>query len=301
MKLINAGSLNYDTTYHVEHIVKPGETIAAEQIETACGGKGLNQSVAAASAGAAVYHAGLVGEDGEALIQAAKERGVNSAWIRRLSGHQSGRALILLDRSGQNSIVVYAGTNHAFDEAYRREILAEALPGDLLLLQNEINDVPEFALEAADKGVKVVWNPSPFVPEWAERMLPLTDMLFINEVEGEQMTGEQEPQRILEKLRSRNCGMEVILTLGEKGAYFQKGEKRIFQESFPVAVKDTTAAGDTFTGYYLAEKMRGKTPEECLETACAAAALAVTKKGAVPSIPKQAEVLAFLKTRKDES
>lgn len=132
-------------------------------------------------------------------------------------------------------------------------------------------------------------------------MLPLTDLLFINEVEGEQMTGEQEPQRILEKLRSRNCGMEVILTLGEKGVYFQKGEKRIFQESFPVAVKDTTAAGDTFTGYYLAEKMRGKTPEECLETACAAAALAVTKKGAVPSIPKQAEVLAFLKTRKDES
>ena len=132
-------------------------------------------------------------------------------------------------------------------------------------------------------------------------MLPLTDLLFINEVEGEQMTGEQEPQRILEKLRSRNCGMEVILTLGEKGAYFQKGEKRIFQKSFAVAVKDTTAAGDTFTGYYLAEKMRGKTPEECLETACAAAALAVTKKGAVPSIPKREDVLAFLKTRKDES
>lgn len=297
MKLINAGSLNYDTTYYVEHIVRPGETIAADRTETACGGKGLNQSVAAASAGAEVYHAGLVGEDGETLIRAADERGVNTSLIRRLPGRQSGRALILLDRSGQNSIVVYSGTNAAFDQVYRREVLNQAQPGDLLLLQNEINEVPEFAAEAKTRGMQIVWNPSPFVPEYVSRMMPLTDLLFINEVEGEQLTGEKEPQKILERLKAWEHKPEVILTLGEEGAYYQSGEIRVFQKSFRVQTTDTTAAGDTFTGYYLAEKMRGKTPEECLKTACAAAALAVTGKDAVPSIPKWEEVLEFLKNR----
>ena len=293
MKLINAGSLNYDTTYHVEHMVRPGETIAAEKMETACGGKGLNQSVAAASAGAEVYHAGIVGEDGEELIRAAKERGVHTEWIRRLSGRNSGRAMILLDRKGQNSIVVYAGTNHAFDEAYGREILEKALPGDFLLLQNEINDVPGLAAAAAEKGVKVAWNPSPFRPEWVERMLPCTKLLFINEVEGEQLTGEKEPLNILDRLKEwRN--MEVVLTLGDVGAYYQGDGIRLFQESFLVPVEDTTAAGDTFTGDYLAGVRRGKDPGQCLRTAATAAALAVSRKGAVPSIPQWEQVVEFL-------
>lgn len=295
MKLINAGSLNLDTTYHVEHIVRPGETISAEQVETACGGKGLNQSVAAACAGAVVYHAGLVGEDGDILIRTAEEKGVNTSLIRKRSGRESGRAVILLDSSGQNSIIVYAGTNNGFDGTYRQEILAAAEPGDLLLLQNEINDVPELAAEALQKGMHIVWNPSPFIREYMGRMLPLTDLLFINEVEGEQMTGEKDPRKILDQFRVRNAKTEVILTLGAEGAYYQKGETRIFQKSFPVRAKDTTGAGDTFTGYYLAEKMRGKTPGECLRTACAAAALAVTKKGAVPSIPDRRQVREFLK------
>lgn len=293
MKLINAGSLNYDTTYYVEHIVRPGETIAADRTETACGGKGLNQSIAAASAGAAVYHAGIVGEDGADLIQAAKERGVNTAWIRTLSGRASGRAVILLDRSGQNSIIVYAGTNHAFDREYRQEILTQAQPGDLLLLQNEINDVPELAAEAKEKGMQIVWNPSPFVAESVEQMMPLTDFLFINEVEGGQLTGETEPLKTLDRLKNMEHDMEVVLTLGEAGAYYQDKETRIFQKSYPVKTEDTTAAGDTFTGYYLAEKMSGKRPEDCLKIACAAAALAVTRKGAAPSIPVRKEVVEF--------
>ncbi len=289
MKILNFGSLNLDYVYQVDHMVSPGETLASLELETFCGGKGLNQSIALAKAGANVYHAGCIGEDGQILQKALAEAGVKTDYIKTLPG-KTGHAIIQVDKSGQNCILLYGGANRAVTEDYIEEVLGHFEKGDLLLLQNEINLLHLIIDKAYAKGMEIILNPSPYDDNLKTCDFSKISMFLLNEVEGEQITGKKEPAAILQELERLYPDTKVVLTLGGDGSCYRDGKTECRQAIYPVEVVDTTAAGDTFTGYFIAAMMEGKSVEQCLDLASKASSIAVGRKGAAPSIPQRSEV-----------
>lgn len=289
MKILNFGSLNIDMTYSMDHFVKPGETQAALKLESFCGGKGLNQSVAASMAGAAVYHAGKVGHDGDLLIRRLENAGVNTRYIRYSSG-PSGHAIIQVDRSGQNNIILYGGANQEITREDIEEVLADFQEGDLLLLQNEISSLPYLLEKAAEKKMTVALNPSPISAALLLTDLSAVQYFLLNELEGMELTGESRPEDICRAMLKKYPGCKVVLTLGDRGAVYTDGKVTCAHGIYKVPVVDTTAAGDTFTGYFLACVAEGLSAEIALEKASKASALTVSRPGASDSIPTRAEV-----------
>ena len=286
MKILNFGSLNLDYVYQVEHMVKPGETLLSADRKVFCGGKGLNQSIALARAGAQVYHAGLVGPEGSMLIDILKEAGVNVDLVGQIE-EATGHAMIQVDPSGQNCILLYGGANQKIDTAMVDEVLAQFEAGDVLVLQNEISSLDYIIKKAFEKGMQIVLNPSPWNEGLKAIDLDQITLIMCNEIEGSEMTGEQEPEKILDVLK----GKQVVLTLGSEGAWYQTAEeKRYFQEAFSVKAVDTTGAGDTFTGYFVDNWSQGEAAPLCLERAARAAAISVSRPGAAVSIPVKDEV-----------
>jgi ribokinase len=160
MKVLNFGSLNIDYVYDVGRFVRASETIAAMDRHIFCGGKGLNQSIAMAKAGVPVYHAGCVGEGGDILVSALTEAGVDAGYVLRTEG-PVGHTVIQVDKDGQNCIIVYGGTNRRIPREHIDRVLADFTAGDLLVLQNEINDLAYIMGCATGKGMEIVFNPSP--------------------------------------------------------------------------------------------------------------------------------------------
>ena len=273
--------------------MQPGETITSRSLEVFPGGKGLNQSIALARAGANVYHAGLIGSDGRFLRDICRESGVKTEYIRETE-KRTGNAIIQVSEEGQNCIILYPGANREQTEAYIDEVLKGFSAGDILLLQNEINLLHYLISEGTKKGMKIALNPSPFDEKITTCDLSKVSLFLINEVEGEQITGEKDPEQILQKMELLYPGAETVLTLGDKGAVYANGTERIRQEPVRVKAVDTTAAGDTFTGYYLASVMEGKTKAQAMKEAVCAAALAVSKKGASSSVPWRRDVERIL-------
>lgn len=285
MAFLVMGSLNYDDNYFLDHIVMPGETIASQIMESACGGKGFNQAVALAKAGAEVYLAGLVGEaDGERICQEARENGIKDTFLRKKEGY-TGKAIIQIDQAGQNSIVLFGGANRKWTLEYVDKVLEHFQAEDILILQNEINVTAEIITKAWEKGMKIVLNPSPFEEKILNWPLEKVSLFLLNEVEGGQMTGEKEPEKILKRLQAKYPNADFVLTYGEKGAWYVGNGETAYCPAKKVKVIDTTAAGDTFTGYFLSARGRGYGVEESLKKATAAAGEAVTRKGAAVSIP----------------
>lgn len=292
LKILNIGSLNYDYVYTVDHILVPGETIAASGMETFCGGKGLNQSIALAKAGAEVWHAGMVGQDGEALLDTLREARVNVSFVQTIPG-KSGHTVIQVDTTGQNGILLFGGSNRCLTTDYIDRMLSAFSKDDMLLLQNEVNLIPYIIDRAFEKGMTIAFNPSPYDQAVSQCDLSKVSILLINEIEGWQISGHKQPEDILSHIHSRYPDMAVVLTLGKEGVIYQDKRRRLSHGIYPVPVVDTTAAGDTFTGYFLSSLTQGKPVEEALELASKAAAIAVSRKGAAPSIPTLAEVLAY--------
>lgn len=289
MKILDFGSLNYDYVYGVEHVVIPGETISSRDMEIFCGGKGLNQAIAAARAGAEVHMAGMVGEDGQLFMDICKENGIDVSYLKRVPG-KSGHAIIQLDKNGQNSILLYGGSNRKMTKEYVDEVLTGFSKGDLLLLQNEINMLDYIIDKAYEKGMRILLNPSPYDEKLAACDLTKISVFLINEIEGEQITKEKEPEKMLDVLEEKYPGAGIMLTLGSKGSVYANKGKRYRQDIFKVKAVDTTAAGDTFTGYFAASVLKGMPMEEILRKCAKASAIAVSKKGASDSIPKEEEV-----------
>lgn len=292
MRFLNFGSLNLDMVYQVPRIAAPGETIAAKSVEVFPGGKGLNQSVALAKAGAEVYHAGLLGEDGGMLEETLRKNGVDVRYLRR-TNTRTGHAVIQVDETGRNSIVSFGGANRANTGKFIRETLSHFKEGDCLLLQNEINMVDELIDRAYKKGMSIALNPSPYDGSLDRRSLDKVDLFLLNEMECRQMTGEEMPEKGLTMLNDCYPEAEFVLTLGQDGAFFGSARQSVFCPACPVKAVDTTGAGDTFTGYFLASYWgSGLSAAESLQTATVGAALAVTRAGASSSIPTREEVLA---------
>ena len=297
MKILNFGSLNLDFVYQVAQFVRPGETISSEQLETFPGGKGLNQSVALSRAGAEVFHAGCVGPDGGLLLETLRSAGVSCRYVRQLEETRTGHAVIQVDRSGQNCILLFGGANRRVDEPMIESVLKDFSSGDWLLLQNEISGMPALLRRAAEKGLRVALNPSPITPDLPHFPLEAVEFFLLNEVEGAALGGGTAPEEILAGLRARFPKAKIALTLGGEGALCWDGETLWRQGIFPVQAVDTTAAGDTFTGYFLAAVGEGADSGAALRRASAAAAIAVSRPGASPSIPEKTEVEAFLAER----
>lgn len=289
MKVLNFGSLNLDYVYQVETILTPGETQASKSREIFCGGKGLNQSIALAKAGAAVYHAGMIGDEGDILLEVCRDNGVDTRFIRKIGG-ATGHTVIQVDRYGQNSILLFGGTNRKITEEFIDTVLDSFETGDILLLQNEINKLDYLIDEAYKKGMFIALNPSPYDSELTACDLSKVNLFFINEVEGKQMTGEDRPEDILEKMKKKYPNAGAVLTLGDAGSLYQDKENCYRQGIYKTEAKDTTAAGDTFTGYFIASMIKGKSAPESLATAAKAAGIAVSRPGAAASIPLMEEV-----------
>lgn len=294
MKVLNIGSLNLDYVYNVDHVILPGETEATGGRNVFLGGKGINQSMALAKAGACVYHGGLIGEDGQPFLDACEEYGVNAEFIRKTEG-PTGHTIIQVDKHAQNSILLYGGANQKLTEAFVNEVLAHFEKGDVLLLQNEVNLLPYIVDKAYEKGMQIALNPSPFNEKLDEVDMKKIGIFLLNEVEGGQITGLKDPDEILAKMREMFPHAKIVLTLGKDGAKYAEGEEVYYQPIFKVDAVDTTAAGDTFTGYFLAGLMEGRPVPEILEMSAKASSIAVTREGAVPSIPYRAEVAEALK------
>lgn len=291
MQVLNFGSLNIDHVYQVEHFVNAGETLAAADYTVNAGGKGLNQSVALARAGVKTFHAGMIGRDGVFLKEILEESGVDTAYTA-IGELPTGHAVIQVEKStAQNSILLYSGSNGAIPKEFMSSVLEKAPQGSWILLQNEINDIPFLIKEAKKRGLRVAINPAPCTKEVQSYPLELCDLIMVNLIEAEQLTGiHDDPEQAAGMLAEKYPDSEAVITLGEKGALYRFKDEQIFIPAYSVKAVDTTAAGDTFTGYYLAAKLRGMGAKEAMEKAAYAAAAAVSRQGAAASIPAADEV-----------
>jgi len=293
MKVLNIGSMNLDLVYSVDHIVQPGETEASFALDTFLGGKGLNQSMALAKAGVEVYQGGMIGEDGQVFLDACRQYGVNADHIRTVEG-KSGHAVIQRDKNAQNCILLYGGANQMLTEEYVDEVLTHFQAGDILLLQNEVNMMPYIVDKAYEKGMQIALNPSPFNEKLDAVDMKKISIFLLNEVEGNQVTGLTAPDEIIAEMLKRFPNAKIVLTLGKDGAVYADAEQKHFQPIFKVKAVDTTAAGDTFTGYFLAGLIEGMPIPQILQMSAKASSIAVTREGAVPSIPYREEVITAL-------
>ena len=289
MKILNFGSLNIDKVYAVEEIVKGGETIDSVSFSESVGGKGLNQSIAVTKAGGNIMHAGCVGKDGEILLQALKDNNVDTSLIKTVET-ASGQAIIQVDKHGQNCIILFHGANYEVDKAYIDEAMQDFAQGDILILQNEISNIDYIIEVAKAKQMKIYLNPSPINENLNKYNMQTIDGIFVNEHEGAYLADKEKVEDILDSLASKYPELEIILTFGDKGAYYRHKDINIFQPAYKVDAVDTTAAGDTFTGYFIALRQQGKSIEESLQKASKASSITVSRKGASISIPKIAEV-----------
>lgn len=292
-KILNFGSLNIDYVYALDHIVKEGETEASVGYFVFEGGKGLNQSVALARAGAEVYHAGKIGSEGLFLKKAMEDSGVDCRFVSVSEG-ANGHAIIQRAASGQNSIILYPGANHQITPEDIDSVLENFSAGDILVCQNEISQM-EYLIEAAyRKGMKIAWNPSPITDVVDRVDFGMITWLIINEIEGQAITGKAQPEEILKEFKAQYPELRVVLTLGGDGSVYQDAEMTLIQQRYTVPVKDTTAAGDTFLGYFVNEVAQNANISKALQLASMAAALAVSKEGAMPSVPVRRDVESAL-------
>ena len=287
-KILNIGSLNLDYVYAVPHFVEAGETLLSSRRDVFAGGKGLNQTVAAARAGAKVFHAGAVGADGDMLLDLLRAAGADVSAVRRVDV-PTGHAVIQVTPQGENAILILGGANRAVSPETVGIALEKVGPGDILLLQNEINGLEDVLRRAAQKGLRILFNPAPMEDAVKSLPLELVDTLAVNEGEARVLAGD------MDALRAAYPKQKILLTQGRRGASLWTGSELLFQPAFPVKAVDTTAAGDCFLGYYAAALAENLPYADALRLAAAASALSVQRPGAAPSIPVRSEVEAYLR------
>jgi len=297
MKILNFGSCNIDYVYSLDHIVSPGETIASANMEIFPGGKGLNQSIAAARAGAEIYHAGCIGEDGNLLYDIMKESGVRLEYLNRLDA-KNGHAIIQLDKNAENCIIIYSGTNGMLTKEYIDSVFLNFSKGDILMLQNEINNIDYIIDKAYAIGMQTVFNPSPFTEQIKNIDLNKISYLVLNEVEAKSFFNTDNIKEIHTQIKTVYSELRVVITLGSKGCAYTDKTEILSCPAFNVKAVDTTAAGDTFTGYFVTSIANAVEYSTALKIASAASALAVSRMGAAPSIPVLNEVEKALENLK---
>lgn len=292
-RVLNVGSLNLDHVYQVPHLVRPGETLASARYARFLGGKGFNQSIALARAGAKVTHAGCVGSDGGALRDQLAAEAIDTSRIRTLDT-PTGHAIIQVAPDGENAIVLFPGANAEFTSADVARSLDGFGRGDWLVCQNETSAIPELLTSAADRGLTVCFNPAPMSPAVRDWPLARVDWLILNEIEAAELIGLSDPLHAAAEWRARHPRTSLVITLGGDGLVCGHAGEIFRQPAHRVAAVDATAAGDTFIGYFVAALADGATVRSALEAGSRAAAICVSRPGAAASIPDADEVAAFV-------
>ncbi len=281
MPLLNVGSINIDHVYRVEQFVQPGETRAVASYQRFLGGKGANQSLALARAGADVRHLGAIDHNSDWVLDYLQSDGVDTRFVEK-TDTPTGHAIIQVDDSGENCILIAAGANATIERDRVALALDHAQPSDWVLLQNETSAVADTAELAASRGLRVAYNPAPFDADTVSAMLPHLALLVVNGGEFEALTNAMQGDI--------PATTDLLITHGSVGAELRYDGEQIFVPAHKVNAIDTTGAGDTFIGYFLASQMAGMDRVTSLERAAAASALSVSRAGAAESIPHAAEV-----------
>lgn len=287
MAIWNLGSINADHVYRLQHLPRPGETQAANSYSVGLGGKGGNQSIAAAQAGATPRHLGAIGAGDDWIITRLQALGIDCSNIQMLPGQATGHALILLDTEAENAIIIHPGANRAIGVQAMLAALVGIGAGDTLLIQNETNGQVQAAQAARQAGARVIYSAAPFDIDAVQQILPHVSVLAMNEGEAHELF-----QAIPGDLPVDG----LLITRGAAGAEYRDlttGQTH-HHPAFKVQPVDTTGAGDTFAGYFAACTDRGADIDTALRLASAAAALQVTRKGAGEAIPDMQETQAFL-------
>lgn len=288
MAVFNLGSINIDHVYRVASLPRPGETISAQGYSRGLGGKGANQSIAAASAGATTHHIGAIGKGDEWVLEPFLRLGLDQAHIRSLD-RTSGHAIICVDAAAENSIVLFNGANHAITEDQVDKALALAAPRDWLILQNETNLVTYAAEKARTSGLRVAYSAAPFDAAAVEAVATYIDLLVLNEGEADAL------QQALPGFEAAHPGLAWLVTRGAQGARYRHGEHVTEVPAQPAEALDTTGAGDTYLGYFIAALDAGRTIREAMGEAAAAAAIQVSRHGAATAIPSRTDVDEYLR------
>ena len=286
MKVLNFGSLNYDYVYEVDHFTEPKETQLSLSYIRNFGGKGLNQSIALAKAGLDVYHAGRVGSDGQDFIDYLNEYNVDTTYLMKDDNEATGHAIIEVSK-GQNRIILHGGANWAVDEKQIDEVLNNFDDNDVLLIQNEISSLAYLIEKADEKGMMIVFNTAPMNDKVFTYPLDKIDIFVVNEIEAAQLINKdtKDIETIIEELRKKYEDKIIVLTVGEKGSYYIDKNTIYHQNIYEVEAVDTTAAGDTFTGFFLASYLKDKDIKKAMDLAAKASSITVQGKGAAMSIP----------------
>lgn len=298
------GSSNTDLITTMDHFPAAGETLTGGVFQQAMGGKGANQALAAHRSGGDVTFMTSLGKDAYGLnaLQYYRDQGLEVS-LSLLTDHvSSGIAMIWVDKKGENCIVVIPGANLLLSPEYVLAHQQAIDTADIIVLQMEIpyETIKTVCRIASRKGKKIILNVAPAAP-LEEEILQSVHMLVVNQTEAELLTGERidriGEEAIVDLLLATGV-RNVVLTLGKKGSLYKNNQELLRIPAFQVEAVDTTAAGDTFCGALAARLSRGEDMKTSLEFAAAAAALCVTRMGAQPSIPTEAEVVEFLSVSK---
>lgn len=301
-KLAVLGSINADHILNLTHFPRPGETVIGEQYTVAFGGKGANQAVAAGRAGADIAFIACLGDDaiGERIRAQMVRDNIDTAAVETVSGEPTGVAMIFVNGEGENSIGICAGANAALTPdcvARHQQVIANA-SALVMQLESPLESVLAAAKIARAHQTQVILNPAPATP-LDDELLALVDIITPNETEAESLTGiavssDEDAARAAEALHAKGIGT-VLITLGRRGVWLsEQGEKGERIAGFTVKAVDTIAAGDTFNGAFITARLEGKSLHDAVRFAHAAAAIAVTRPGAQPSVPWRAEIDDFL-------
>ena len=299
--LVVLGSINADHILNLESFPRPGETVTGSHYQVAFGGKGANQAVAAGRSGANIAFIACTGDDatGESVRQQLASDNIDVAPVSVIQGESTGVALIFVNGEGENVIGIHAGANAALSTKLvedQQQLIANA---DALLMQLEspLESVLAAAKIAHQNGTQVVLNPAP-ARELSDELLALVDIITPNETEAEKLTGvkvqnDEDAAKAAQVLHSKGIDT-VIITLGSRGVWASQKGKGQRVPGFKVQAIDTIAAGDTFNGALMTALLEDKPLADALRFAHAAAAIAVTRKGAQPSVPWRKEIDEFL-------
>ena len=297
MKILNFGSCNVDYVYSLDHITMPGETQNSNSLKLFPGGKGLNQAIAIARAGSNVHFAGCLGDGGEMLKDILSESSVDLSLVKTVT-EKNGHAIISVSKDGENSIILYPGSNAMVTKDYVDEVLENFEKDDIILLQNEISNVDYIIEKAYKKGMCIIFNPSPFNDEIKKVDFSHISFLVLNEVEAKAVSSSDGVDEGIAYLQCTYPSLKIMLTLGSKGSVFIDGETKIYQDIFPVKAVDTTGAGDTFTGYFVSGISKGDDVSTVLKRSSVASGISVSRNGAATSIPCIAEVDKIIQNNK---
>lgn len=289
MKVLCFGSANLDHVYKVDHFTVPGETQGCLEYNIKCGGKGVNQAIAMAFAGNDTYFAGIIGSDGGLLKDALVDKGVHIDYMK-ISNKPTGHAIIEVDQSGQNHILLYGGTNKEIDFEYIDEVLSHFSKGDIVVLQNEINNVPYIIERCYEKEMKSFFNAAPYDIAVKNSPIEKVTWLVVNETEGAALSNEEDYEKIIQTLKQKYPHTHILFTMGKEGSRVLTDKEDIKVEALKVNAVDTTGAGDTYIGYFVRGIVEEMPLLETAQMATKASAIAVTRFGAVDSIPNYEEV-----------